>query len=63
MAGGKKSYRSKDILSFIQYIRNFTQPVNQLAQISNVLQSTAAAAGGLRFLDEKEEEEGYYYSP
>ena len=34
-----------DILSFIQYIRNFTQPVNQLAQISNVLQSTAAAAG------------------
>ena len=47
-----------DILSFIQYIRNFTQPVNQLAQISNVLQSTAAAAERVfEFLDEKEEEE------
>jgi ATP-binding cassette subfamily B multidrug efflux pump len=47
-----------DILSFIQYIRNFTQPVNQLAQISNVLQSTVAAAERVfEFLDEKEEEE------
>lgn len=47
-----------DILSFIQYIRSFTQPVNQLAQISNVLQSTVAAAERVfEFLDEKEGEE------
>lgn len=45
-----------DILSFIQYIRSFTQPIAQVAQISNVLQSTVAAAERVfEFLDEKEE--------
>ncbi len=33
-----------DIQAFIQYVRNFTQPINQIANISNVLQQTAAAA-------------------
>lgn len=31
-----------DILSFIQYVKNFTQPITQLAQVSSMLQSTAA---------------------
>lgn len=45
-----------DILSFIQYIRSFTQPITQVAQISNVLQSTMAAAERVfEFLDEEEE--------
>ena len=45
-----------DILSFIQYIRSFTQPIAQVAQISNVLQSTVAAAERVfEFLDEGEE--------
>ena len=33
-----------DIQAFIQYVRNFTQPIQQLAQVSNMLQSMAAAA-------------------
>mgnify|MGYP001060660351 CR=1 FL=1 len=45
-----------DILAFIQYIRNFTQPITQVAQISNVLQSTVAAAERVfEFLEEDEE--------
>lgn len=45
-----------DILSFIQYIRSFTQPIAQVAQISNVLQSTVAAAERVfEFLEEDEE--------
>ncbi len=45
-----------DILAFIQYIRSFTQPIAQVAQISNVLQSTVAAAERVfEFLDESEE--------
>ncbi|MCI8514480.1 MAG: ABC transporter ATP-binding protein [Lachnospiraceae bacterium] len=45
-----------DIQSFIQYVRNFTQPIMQLAQVSNMLQSTAAAAERVfEFLEEKEE--------
>lgn len=47
-----------DILSFIQYIRRFTQPIAQVAQISNVLQSTMAAAERVfEFLEEEEEVE------
>ena len=47
-----------DILSFIQYIRSFTQPITQVAQISNVLQSTIAAAERVfEFLEEEEEVE------
>ena len=45
-----------DIQSFIQYVRNFTQPINQLAQVSNMLQSMAAAAERVfAFLNEEEE--------
>jgi ATP-binding cassette subfamily B protein len=45
-----------DILSFIQYIRSFNQPIVQVAQISNILQSTIAAAERVfEFLEEEEE--------
>ena len=45
-----------DILSFTQYVRNFNQPITQLAQIMNMLQSTAAAAERVfAFLNETEE--------
>lgn len=45
-----------DILAFIQYIRNFMQPIRQVAQISNVLQTTVAASERVfDFLEEKEE--------
>jgi ATP-binding cassette subfamily B protein len=45
-----------DIQAFIQYIRNFTQPITQVAQVTNMLQSTAAAAERVfEFLDGKEE--------
>ena len=45
-----------DILAFIQYIRSFTQPISQVAQISSVLQSTVAAAERVfEFLGEEEE--------
>ncbi|MCB9144858.1 MAG: ABC transporter ATP-binding protein [Anaerolineales bacterium] len=47
-----------DIQAFIQYMRSFTQPITQLANISNVLQQTAAAAERVfEFLDEAEEVE------
>lgn len=47
-----------NIQSFIQYTRNFTQPITQLAQVSNMLQSTAAAAERVfEFLDEAEEDQ------
>ncbi|MBL8097499.1 MAG: ABC transporter ATP-binding protein, partial [Anaerolineales bacterium] len=45
-----------DIQAFIQYVRSFTQPITQLANISNILQQTAAAAERVfEFLEEKEE--------
>ncbi len=45
-----------DIQAFIQYMRSFTQPLSQIASISNTLQSTAAAAERVfAFLDEEEE--------
>lgn len=45
-----------DILAFIQYIRNFMQPIRQVAQISNVLQTTVAASERVfEFLEEDEE--------
>jgi len=44
------------IQAFIQYVRNFTQPISQVANISNVLQQTAAAAERVfEFLEEEEE--------
>ncbi|WP_455539911.1 ABC transporter ATP-binding protein [Terrisporobacter sp.] len=46
-----------DIQSFIQYVRSFNQPMSQMAQISNQLQSTAAAAERVfEFLNEEEED-------
>jgi ATP-binding cassette subfamily B multidrug efflux pump len=45
-----------DIQAFLQYIRNFTQPITQIANISNILQQTAAAAERVfEFMDESEE--------
>lgn len=45
-----------DIQSFFQYIRNFTQPIQQIAQVTNMLQSSAAASERVfEFLEEKEE--------
>jgi len=45
-----------DIQAFIQYVRSFTQPITQIANISNVLQQTAAAAERVfEFLGEEEE--------
>ncbi len=45
-----------DIQAFIQYVRSFTQPITQLANISNILQQTAAAAERVfEFLEEAEE--------
>ncbi|MCA1954146.1 MAG: ABC transporter ATP-binding protein, partial [Anaerolinea sp.] len=45
-----------DIQAFIQYVRSFTQPITQLANISNVLQQTAAAAERVfEFLGEADE--------
>ena len=45
-----------DIQAFIQYVRSFTQPLTQLANISNILQQTAAAAERVfEFLEESEE--------
>jgi ATP-binding cassette subfamily B protein len=45
-----------DIQAFIQYVRSFTQPITQIANISNVLQQTAAAAERVfEFLAEPEE--------
>ena len=45
-----------DILAFIQYVRSFTMPITQTANIANVLQSTVAAAERVfEFLDEEEE--------
>lgn len=58
--GGYLVIKSKievgDILSFTQYVRNFMNPITQIAQIMNLLQSMAAAAERVfEFLNEKEE--------
>lgn len=47
-----------DIQAFIQYVRSFTQPITQVAQVSNMLQSMAAASERVfEFLEEEEEEQ------
>ncbi len=52
----KKVIEIGDIQSFIQYMRNFTAPIAQLASISNTLQQTIAASERVfEFLDEPEE--------
>ena len=53
----KNKIQVGDIQSFIQYVRSFNQPISQMAQISNQLQSTAAAAERVfEFLNEEEED-------
>ena len=54
----KQSIEVGDIQSFIQYVRNFTQPIQQVAQVANMLQSTAAASERVfEFLEEEEEDQ------
>ncbi|MEG1992840.1 MAG: ABC transporter ATP-binding protein [Acetivibrio sp.] len=54
----KKVIEVGDIQSFIQYVKQFTQPITQIAQVSNMIQSTVAAAERVfEFLEEKEEEQ------
>jgi ATP-binding cassette subfamily B multidrug efflux pump len=52
----RKTITVGDIQAFIQYVRAFTQPLSQIANISNILQQTAAAAERVfEFLAEEEE--------
>lgn len=54
----KQTIEVGDIQSFIQYVRNFTQPIQQVAQVTNMLQSTAAASERVfEFLEESEEDQ------
>ncbi len=54
----RKTITVGDIQAFIQYMKNFTQPISQVAQISNLFQSTIAAAERVfEFLDEEQEKE------
>ncbi len=54
----KQTIEVGDIQSFIQYVRNFTQPIMQVAQVANMLQSTAAASERVfEFLEEPEEDQ------
>ena len=54
----KKTIEVGDIQSFIQYVRSFTQPIQQVAQVANMLQSTAAASERVfEFLEEPEEDQ------
>ena len=54
----KQTIEVGDIQSFTQYVRNFTQPIQQLAQVANMLQSTAAASERVfEFLEEEEEDQ------
>lgn len=51
----KKTIEVGDIQAFIQYVRFFTQPITQIANISNILQQTAASAERVfEFLEEEE---------
>lgn len=57
MLAVRGSIQVGEIQSFIQYVRQFTQPIAQVAQVSNMLQSTAAAAERVfEFLGEEEED-------
>ena len=54
----KNAIEVGDIQSFFQYIRNFTQPIQQIAQVTNMLQSSAAASERIfEFLEEEEEDQ------
>ena len=52
-----------DIQSFIQYVKNFTQPITQVAQVFNMLQAMAAAAERVFEFLEEEEEDIYAENP
>lgn len=52
-----------DIQAFIQYVKSFTQPIAQFAQVSNMLQSTAAAAERVFEFLAEEEEDRYVENP
>ena len=54
----KNAIEVGDIQSFFQYIRNFTQPIQQIAQVTNMLQSAAAASERVfEFLEEEEDDQ------
>lgn len=54
----KKTIQVGDIQSFIQYVRQFTMPIQQVAQAATMIQSTAASAERIfEFLEEEEETE------
>lgn len=60
LAGGfltiKGTIAVGDIQAFVQYVRQFSQPIQQLAQVTNIMQSMAAAAERVfEFLEEEEE--------
>lgn len=58
----KKTIEVGDIQSFIQYVRNFTQPIQQVAQVTNMLQLAAASSERVfEFLEEKEEDQTVEY--
>lgn len=59
----KKTIEVGDIQSFIQYVRNFTQPIQQVAQVTNMLQLAAASSERVfEFLEEKEEDQTVEHS-
>ena len=54
----KGSMNVGDIQSFITYVKQFTNPIGQIAQVTNMLQSSVAAAERVfEFLDEEEEDQ------
>ena len=56
MLAAKGTITIGDIVAFVQYVKRFTQPITQLAQVSNMLQAMAAAAERIfEFLAEPEE--------
>ena len=62
LAGGMLAIKNVitigDIQAFIQYVKNFTQPIQQIAQVINMVQSMSAASERVfEFLDENEEEQ------
>ena len=62
LSGGLLAIRGKikigDIQAFIQYVKNFTQPIQQIAQVINQVQSMAAASERVfEFLNEEEEDQ------
>lgn len=56
MLAAKGTIAIGDIVAFVQYVKRFTQPITQMAQVSNLMQSMAAAAERIfTFLNEEEE--------